>query len=334
MIFSARINRYEKKKLNFSALIKKPPQKAFLIKRIANPQLLFLRILMKLSMNKSISLLFSAILVTSSLMVISASSEITKPSVPEFTLRYVDNSYDVPPIYSVDPYTGKNVLTQAGYYVENKSIEVIIKNQPFLSYRNENNSIVELHYYILAKGHFQDWNSDLPNPDSRVDRSDGEYTVVTYGLGRNNGSDVYHRQLGDVSAWGKVDFKVQALLGYSARFSRGPYESQFGEAYYYVFTVVGKSDWSIIQTISIPDGVISISTSPNSTASLTATSSQNPTATFQQSDLQNEFLFGLDWSQIAIILLGITVAVLAFALVFSHRRSAKRSVNSQAPSNL
>jgi len=158
------------------------------------------------------------------------------------------------------------VITQAGYHIENKSIEVIIKNQPFISYRNENNSIVELHYYILAKGHFQDWSSDMPNPYSRADHSYGEYTVLTYGLGGNNGSDIYHRQLGEVIDGGKVDFKVQALTGYSTRIQRSLYESQFGSPYYWVFTVVKTSDWSNTQTITITESSTSASTpKPSST---------------------------------------------------------------------
>ena len=112
----------------------------------------------------------------------------------------------------------------------------------------------------------------MTSPDSRpaeghrVDSSDGEYTIVTYGLGGNNGSETYHHPLGDISAGGQIDFKVQALTGYSTRISRGLYSSQFGEAYYYVFTVVETSDWSNTQTISIPDGSVSTST-PNPTSS-------------------------------------------------------------------
>jgi hypothetical protein len=203
-----------------------------------------------------IALLSSALAVTMQLGTVQASTEVSgipKLSVPEFTLKYVDNSYNVPPTYGIDPYTGENVITQAGYHVENKSIEVIIKNQPFTSYRNENNSIVGLFYYILAKGHFQDWYSGTPNPESYVYRSDGEYTVVTYGLGGNNGSETYYRLLGDVSAGGQVDFKVQALIGYNTRISSGLYASQFGEGYYYVFTVVETSDWSDMQTLTISE---------------------------------------------------------------------------------
>ncbi len=93
-------------------------------------------------------LLFFIIIFASS--IIPVSSEGTELSTPEFTLRYVDHSYDVPPTNRVDPYTGKNVTTQAGYHIQNNSIEVIIKNQQFKTYRNENNSLVELHYYIAA----------------------------------------------------------------------------------------------------------------------------------------------------------------------------------------
>ena len=207
-------------------------------------------------------------------------SGIPKPSVPEFTLKYVDNSYNVPPTYGIDPYTGENVITQAGYHVENKSIEVIIKNQPFTSFRNENNSIVGLYYYILAKGHFQDWYSGTPNPESYVYRFDREYTVVTYGLGGNNGSETYYRRLGDISAGGQVDFKVQALIGYNTRISRGLYASQFGEAYYYVFTVVETSDWSDRQTLTIGESQTptpSPATTP--TAPPTSTPYQEPQLT-------------------------------------------------------
>ena len=54
---------------------------------------------------------------------------ITKPSLPEFTVKLVEHSYDVPTTYSIDKYTGENV-THSGYHVENKTIEVSIKN-PF-----------------------------------------------------------------------------------------------------------------------------------------------------------------------------------------------------------
>lgn len=131
--------------------------------------------------------------------------------------------------------------------------------------------------------------------------------------------------MGDVSAEGQIDVKVQALIGYSTQISRGLYSSQFGEAYYYVFTVVKTSDWSNIQTISIPSGVVSISPSQNPITSPTISHSQDPIATPQQPDVQSGVLFGLDWEQIAIIFLGIAVVVLATVLVISRRRSTNKT---------
>ena len=60
-------------------------------------------------------------------------ASIPKPSVPEFTVKAVSHPYDVPTTYSTDPYTGETI-THEGYHVENKSIEVWIKNQPFTPY--------------------------------------------------------------------------------------------------------------------------------------------------------------------------------------------------------
>jgi len=256
-----------------------------------------------------------------------------KPSAPEFTLKYVDNSYDVPPTYGIDPYTGKNIMTQAGYHIQNKSIEITIKNQPFTSYRNENNSLVGLYYYILVKGHFQDWYAGKPNVDRYIYRSDSEYTVIGCGLSGNNGSDPYRGNIwlyesGVIADDAQIDFKIQALIGYKTQVSRGPYAYPFGESYYYVFTGE-SSDWSNVQTISIPEGTISVSTPHTSTESPTATPSHNSTVTPQQHGTQNRVLFDTDWEQIALILLSISVAVLAFALALLRKRSAKQI---QAPS--
>jgi hypothetical protein len=56
------------------------------------------------------------------------------PPVPEFTVKFVDFSYYVPTTTSIDPYTGQNITNQ-GYYVDNRTIELSINNQPFSSYQ-------------------------------------------------------------------------------------------------------------------------------------------------------------------------------------------------------
>lgn len=134
-------------------------------------------------------------LLLSSLLFLPQCSAIPTPSAPDFALKYAGNSYDVPPTYGIDPYTGKNVLTQAGYHIQNKSIEITIKNQPFTSYCNENNSLVGLWDYILVKRHFQDWYTGKPNADGYIYRSDSKYTVVGCGLSENNGSNPYRRNI-------------------------------------------------------------------------------------------------------------------------------------------
>ena len=91
-------------------------------------------------MQRCIVLIFVLVLTASSLMMVKPALAQTKPAVPEFTLKFSDDSYgySVPPTYSIDTFTGKNVTTQVGYYtyVENKSVEVTIKNQPFDNYKD------------------------------------------------------------------------------------------------------------------------------------------------------------------------------------------------------
>ena len=53
----------------------------------------------------------------------------------------------------------------------------------------------------------------------------------------------------------------------------------------------------------------------------------NKVITIQQST-QNGVLFGFNWEQIAIVLSGMTVIVLAVLLVFSRKRSKKAQCNS------
>src|SRR3972149_2373794 len=87
-------------------------------------------------MNKKISLLLILALTASSLTAVKGVSveSIPKPSAPEFTVKIVSYPYDVPPktTTTIDQYTGKETTTTTpGYHVENKSIEVAIKNPQF-----------------------------------------------------------------------------------------------------------------------------------------------------------------------------------------------------------
>jgi hypothetical protein len=120
-----------------------------------------------------------------------AEFSITKPSVPEFTVKFVDNFTMCTNLWNWSRIR-KEVITQAGYYVQEKTIEVRIKNQPFTPYKDANGNCIGLYYSIRVKGHFGDsWT--YPNFRYYYVEGDEEanyvgadmgsdYTVVMYGL--------------------------------------------------------------------------------------------------------------------------------------------------------
>jgi hypothetical protein len=273
---------------------------------------------MILSMRKYVGLMLIAVLALSNLIIIKpVNSEITKPSVPEFTLRLAIHPYDVAPMTTIDPYTGKSVITQAGYHVENKSIEVIINNQPFIPYEDLTSNNITLMYNIRWKGHFgNSWNyyageaATKDNTRDYVHASGSIDTIVVGGLSWNEESVGYNFFI-DVSSegsqGGQVDFQVKALLGYSNQVYAGDM-IPLGATYYYNFTGA-ETDWSNTQTMNISDGSISMS-------------SPQPTTTPDTSSTQSVSQLSLDWIQIATVALLVAIAVLlALVAIFLYRRS-------------
>ena len=82
------------------------------------------------------------------------------PSVPEFTLKYADYSYSVPPTYGTDPYTGQNITVTSGYEVVNETVQFTILNQPFNPYYDSSGNQIQLYYHIRYKGHYGNTWSD------------------------------------------------------------------------------------------------------------------------------------------------------------------------------
>ena len=321
-------------------------------------------------MSRTITLALILIFAASTLvMVRSASASATKPSVPEFTVRYVDQSYDVDATYSTDPYTGKTVMTSAETHVQNSSVEIIIKNQPYTSYRNENGSLIWLYYRTAIKGHFEDWQLSSEKwasqsvsmktyesyPAGYLPSDDSQYTVITFGLAGDNGTDTaykyrtwtyndppfygyYFHRLENVSVGGQVDFRVQAIVGYSTRinetFSGPPIGLDPGDTYHYYIFTGETSEWSSTHTLAIGENTETIETSspplstptPHATAtpSPTSTPSLNPTATPTQTAPKTDVLLGLDWQTVVIVVLVVVVAVLAVGLVALWRRLPKK----------
>ena len=220
-------------------------------------------------LTKTLPLLLIALLAASSLTIIkpALSQAMSKPSVPEFTVRYVDNSYDVPPTYGIDQYTGKNVTVQASYHVDNRSVEFTIKNQQFTPYTDSNGNNIKLFHNFRWKGNYGDIWTYYPldsngrsvfhygtfyNPEypTAYAASNSSYTVLSLSSGLLGPG--YGQTLPEGV---QVNFQVQALVGYFDVNKNG----------YFILT--GEtSDWSNTQTVTI--GQTSTSTSPSPTTTV------------------------------------------------------------------
>ncbi|MCL4430130.1 MAG: hypothetical protein M1167_05200 [Chloroflexi bacterium] len=274
--------------------------------------------------NKTFPLLIIFILATSGAFMAIPLSAAANPSVPEFTVQYIDRSYDVPPTYGTDPYTGKTIMTSGGSHVDNQTIDVTIQNQPFTPYKDASNQTVYLYYNVRSKGHFEDWTTASSgfHSQSGIQASPGSYTLVTFFI-----------QYWDISPGGQVDFQVQAVLSYTTNSYSG---SCFTGSQ---TTTVAQSDWSNTATITIGDTTPTSAPSwptqeplptnswPNPTA--TTPPYQNPTATPTQPGAQKPVLFGVDfdWEQTALIVMAVIIACFVVVVAVLLRKVvAKKAV--------
>ncbi len=231
-------------------------------------------------LNKSLFFLLLVLLAVSSLITVKPTfaQSIPKPSVPEFSLRYADYSYSVPPTYGIDQYTGQQIIISDGYDVVNRTVQFTIKNQPFNGYYDSKGNYIGLYYHIRYKGYYGNTWSDYSSKEGNSiifqdtlvfpasNSSYLEVSVYEYSVagGGPDGARLYNINL---PAQGKIDFQVQALIGNAQLFNANGVLGDFA-VYYYNFT--GQAgDWSNTQTLTIPDGSVSISTSPNPTQSPT-----------------------------------------------------------------
>ncbi len=233
---------------------------------------------------KAFSLVFVLILAMSLFIIAQSVSAqtIPKPSVPEFTLRLHDSSYDIPATTSTDPYTGQQTTT-SGKRIEQRTLEIRIKNVPFTPFQIKavNNLTYEAGFYynIRFKPHFSPesgWENDF-GYDQYLNRSSGAETVY-----RLNMTILYDGRI-EVPSWSRLipdnaqlDFQVQALIG-------GPNDA---------WTFTGeKSDWSSTQTMSVNQY-----------------SSPSPTPTVPE----------LSW----LVIMPLLITVLSIALILRHRKTA------------
>ena len=215
-------------------------------------------------MRRGLALALVLILAASSLMMAESTfaQSIPKPSVPEFTLKYVDKSYDVPPktTTTTDPYNGKITTTNIpGYHVENFTIEVSIKNQPFPSTINGNKS--SLWYDVQIKGHYGgDWSDQYPSSIMSPTilpwptQASSGYTLLSFPASYRTGDE--------------IDFQVKAILGYQYSYDTYFYVQQSHILPLRVNDFIHEeSGWSSTQTFTMPE----TPTSSNQTTSPTNT---------------------------------------------------------------
>lgn len=174
------------------------------------------------------------------------------PSIPEFSLKIQDYSYDVQPTYTSDPYTGKTVMQNEGYRVDRRFVAVVIQNPDSPSfYAVVNSSVVKLYYHIRIKGHTQDWSNATVTEKNLAPLEDN-YTTVKFGLGNvNPDPEGWSIWIGEaVSGENQIDVQVQGINGYyTNRTAQEPPCWRIEELS--LFHETGRSDWSATQTITL-----------------------------------------------------------------------------------
>lgn len=260
-------------------------------------------------MGKKASLVLVLVVVLLSLSAIGAFAEteyIPKPAIPEFTVKFVDNSYDVAAHNCTDPYSGK-ITEQSSYHVYNARIDIAIKNQAFTPYilPGDFGPTVHLMYNIRMRGHFgEDWNPLTYQSDGYLSASNSDYTFFSFPWQPHDDPT-------------QADFQVEAMIGYVSH-------NPAGMGWFFNGT---ESGWSNIQTITIPGLYPSLPSSPPpaSTPDPTTEPTTTPNQVTAPTTNDTSQSPGLE----AIIGAVIAVIVSASLLVYfkKHKHTAKLSIN-------
>lgn len=247
------------------------------------------------------------------------------PSVPEFTVQYVNHPYDLAPTYTVDPYTGQTEVVSHGGHFDNYTVEIKIKNQAFTSTIDQSGNQTSLYYNIRFKGHYEEnWTyypvvptdygaaSHPVDPfqtgargSQYIDASKTDYTTVT----------LPQWQTSSVKQGGEIDVQVQALIGHDNVHDWGAV-LMGSELITYYFE--GQyTDWSSTQTVKIDDGAAETASSPTAPA---ASVTQNPSTvpSTQSNAISTGSMPSLEL--LALVALGIVIVLLVVVVAFMSRK--------------
>ena len=201
-------------------------------------------------MRKPATLMLIAVLALSGLVIVGSvfAQSVPKPSVPEFTVEFVNHPYDVPTTYSIDEYTGENI-THAGYNVDNYTVIIVIKNPFNYSYSNMG---YYLFYNVRVKGHFsEEWDtlyyynsyakSSEYKPNWLAADKNSEYTTTSHPANYLPGA--------------QLDFQVKAVPVYAGQVKVSSHLFDLTGHYEPGYVLGEASDWSATQTLVIPPRV-------------------------------------------------------------------------------
>jgi hypothetical protein len=231
----------------------------------------------------------------------------------------IDTSYDVPPTTTINPYTGETI-TKEGGHVESRTIEIRIRNEPFTQLEVQAgtaNWTVNYLYQIQWKGHFEDQWHTMFLTDELLGRDSGSETVFALGGTYSTAEGLTIQRQGMYAAFlstippnSQIDFQVKAMIGYVHRVLEGGMAP-------WIFTGE-ESEWSNIQTLTIPASSSSVTPAPSSTD---ASPNMGPTS---PPNLNSDLITNL--ALVVVAILGISV----ISLLLFRRHRAK--INSKATS--
>jgi hypothetical protein len=206
---------------------------------------------------------------------------IPKPSVPEFTVKFVNASYTVT---TTNIYTGLDETEQ----VSNDSIEITITNHAF------DYSDYQIYYNLRVKPRFSDnWTEVYPIRtyassynggynfsyaqyinDYSIPQSNSSFTVIIFSvvpteLYLGSGYDVEGTSLWAIPDGSQIDFQLEALVGHPSQrwVSDHPLHPVAGGGFEPAVAYDETSGWSTTQTVTIGESQTPTTPTPPPTSS-------------------------------------------------------------------
>ena len=290
---------------------------------------------------KTFALILTPIIAMSCLTLLivkpTSAQTIPTPTIPQFTIKFVNASYTST---TTNSYTGQS-QTQL---INNNSIEIMVKNQPF-DYSN-NGLTYQIYYNVRVEPHFSNidnWTEVYPLENltssqanengfpyawyilpetplqSNQDYTTFAFSVIPTELYGALGYDIQRPYTGH-NAWlpdfldaipsgAQLDFQVQALVGHNSTYwyIQHPFTPTYGGFYEPAIAYDSASGWSNRQTITIGE---------------TASSSPTPSPTVPE----------LSW----LVILPLLISLFSVAVVLRHEknRACSKAQNiPESPSN-